>query len=116
MVADIRRSKSIFAKFPMEEGETKEKWRLRIQPLADAEDVRKEDETDEEHLKRLFKLESDLDEITFPILKSICEVFGLREPTDKDLESTNWIDLKLFIFNVLDAADIPAGDFAVRNQ
>lgn len=115
-VADIRRNHSIFAKYPMEEGETKEKWRVRVEPIMEADLTRKEDEPLTDHLKRMFELKSDTHEMALDVLNAICTVFGLRVVSEEDFKKANWIDVKALIFDVLDLGDIPAADFAPRRM
>lgn len=110
-VADIRRKHSIFAKYPMEEGESREKWKERVEPIIEADLTRKEGEGLQDHLKRIFEIKSDSHEMAPEILNAICEVFGLREVKEEDFKQSNYIDVKAFIYDVLSLGDIPCDDF-----
>lgn len=113
-VSDIRRRHSIFAKYPMDEEETREKWRERVEPLIEKDLTRKEGEALQDHLKRVFETKSDTHDMAYEIIKAICETFALREVNEDDFKKANWIELKTFIFNVLNSGDIPADDFAPK--
>ena len=110
-VADIRRKYSVFSKYPMAEGETKEKWRERVEPVIESDLTRKEGEDLQAHLKRMFEAKSDTHDMAPEILNSICNTFGLREVSLDDFKKANWLDTKEFIYNVLNLGDIPADDF-----
>lgn len=110
-VSEIRRKHSVFTKYPMEEGETKDKWRERVEPLVETSLVRKDDESVQEHLQRMFEAKVDTHEMAPEILNAICGVFSLREVSEEDFKKANWLDVKEFIYNVLYLGDIPAEDF-----
>lgn len=100
----------------MEESETREKWRARIEPLIEEDLIRKEGETQEVHLKRMFELKSEAQEMAPEILSVVCKTFNLREPSEEDFKEVNYLQLKGFIFDALDLADIPADDFQSTNK
>ncbi len=106
-ITDIRRAHSLFSKYPLNEGESREKWRERIEPLMEKELVRKEGEAAEDHLKRLFDTKVDAREMTFEIVEAIGETFKLAKPAKEDLRACNYLKLRTFIYNVLNLADIP---------
>jgi hypothetical protein len=110
-IADIRRNHSLFAKYPLEENETREKWKERIEPLMEKDLIRKEGESEGDHLKRLFEAMVDTHEMAFEILGAIAETFRLNPVAQEDFRSANWIKVREFIFNVLHLGDIPADDF-----
>lgn len=110
-VADIRRSSSIFSKYPMEESESREKWKTRVEPQMESDMTRKDGESVADHMKRMFELKSETQEIAPQILSAVCETFNLRTPADEDFKKSNWLDVKQFIYNVLSLGDIPCDDF-----
>jgi hypothetical protein len=111
LVADIRRKHSIFSKYPMDEEETKEKWRARVEPEIELDLVRKDGEKFEDHLKRMFEAKTDSHEMAPEILNAIAKVFSLREVSIDDFKKSNWLDVKAFIYDILSLGDIPAEDF-----
>ncbi len=113
-VAQVRRNHTIFAKYPMNEGEKKEIWRTRVEPEMEADLTRKEGETPVEHLKRLAEFKSDTHEMAPEMLNAICSVFGLRDVPIEDFRQANWLEAKGFIYDVLNLVDIPAEDFAPK--
>ena len=113
-VAQIRREHSIFSKYPMEEGEKRELWKVRVEPIMEADMTRKEGETPLEHLKRMFELKSDSHEMAPQILSTICETFGLREVSAEDFKKANWLEVKSFIYDTLNVVDISCDDFAPK--
>lgn len=98
----------------MEEGENKEKWRARVEPLIEEDLIRKEGETLQDHLKRMFEAKSDTHEMAPEILNAICTVFGLKSVSEEDFRKANYLDVKAFIYDVLSVVDIPADDFYPR--
>lgn len=110
-VADIRRKNSLFAKYPLEEGESREKWRERIEPLMEKDMLRQEGESADDHLKRLFEAKVDTHEIAFEVVGAIADTFQLRAPTKEDFRAANWLKTRKFIYDVLNIGDIPCDDF-----
>lgn len=114
-VSEVRSKSSLLSKYPMEEGETREKWLERIQPLLEKDRARKENESVEDHLKRLFNSRVDSHEAAFDIINAIGATFGNPSVTMEEFKSVNWIALKAFIYDVLDQADIDASEFRPRS-
>lgn len=110
-VAEVRRKNSLFSKYPMEEGETREKWRERIEPLLENDIVRKDGESETEHLGRLFESRVDSHDAAFDIVNAIATSFGNAPFSKEDFKKTNWIDIRGFIYDVLNLGDIPCDDF-----
>lgn len=110
-VAEIRRANSLFSKYPMEEGETREKWRERIEPLLESDVVRKDGESVQEHLGRLFESKVDSHNNAFDIMNAIGSSFG-QQPLSKDeFKKANFLEIKSFIYDVLNLGDIACDDF-----
>lgn len=110
-VAEVRRKQSIFGKYPMSELETKEKWRLRVEPIIEADTTRKVGEEVTDHLKRMFELKSEVREMAPEILNIVCDLFGMKEVPLETFKKSNWLEVKNFIFNVLNLADVACADF-----
>lgn len=113
-VAEIRRKQSIFGKFEMEENETKEKWRLRVEPLIEADTTRKVGESTSDHLKRMFELKSEVRDMAPEILNVVCDLFGMKAVSQEDFKKSNWLDVKNFIYNVLNLADVACADYSPK--
>ncbi len=111
-VAEIRRKRSVYYKWPMLESETSEKWRERVAPMMDADTTRKEGESVDEHMKRLFELKSETHEMAPEVLNAISEIFSCKAPSEEDLKKSNWLETKAFIYDVLNLGDIPCDDFS----
>lgn len=112
-VSEIRINNSPFSKYPMEEGETREKWSERVSPIVQEEEARKEGESSEDHLKRIFTAKNDAQTVAFEIFKAVTDVFNLRTFSKEEFKKVNWIKLKKFLYDVLDTADIPASEYYV---
>lgn len=110
-VAEVRRHSSLFAKYPMEEGESREKWRQRIEPLLENDVTRKEGETVPEHLARLYESKIDSHENTLEILNAIAESFSIMPLTSEDVKKSNWLEVKAFVYDVLNLGDIPCEEY-----
>jgi hypothetical protein len=115
-IAEIRREESIFSKYPMEEGEKREDWRTRCEPLIEEEMTRRPGESTQEHLKRIIELKADTHQLAPKMIKAICETFQLRPPTDDEMRDASWLGVKKFIYEVLTACDIPADDYFVAKS
>jgi len=98
----------------MDEGEKREAWRTRVEPLMEADMVRKDGETPIDHLKRMFELKSDAHEMAPEIINAICDTFGLKEVNRDDFKKANWLEAKSFIFDTLNLMDIPADDYSPK--
>lgn len=114
-VAAIRIKYSIYAKYPQEAGETREAWAERVSKLAQDEYMRKDDETVQDHLKRMFDPKTDTHKMAFEITNAICEVFGQDVVSEARYKSASWLALKNFIYDVLSLGDIPCSDFLVED-
>lgn len=110
-VAEIRKNHSIFVKYPMDEGETREKWRERVEPLLENEQMRVDGESEQDHLKRLFNVKPDAHQMALEIINAIAETFGAKPFSEQELNNANWIAVKQFIYDVLSMGDIAADDF-----
>lgn len=110
-VSEVRQKHSLFSKYPLEEGETKEKWRERVEPLMEKDAVRKDGETPEDHLKRLFQVKPEAHEIAYEVVGVIAEVFNLNHPNELDFKKANWLEVRGFIYDVLNLGDVECSDF-----
>ena len=95
----------------MEEGESRDKWRTRVEPQMESDLTRQDGESVGDHMKRMFELKSETQDMAPKVLASICEVFNLRTPEEDQFKKANWLDVKQFIYNVLSLGDIPCDDF-----
>jgi molecular chaperone GrpE (heat shock protein) len=100
----------VYAKYPFEEGESREKWAERVSKAAQEEYSRQDGETAEAHLKRMFEIKNEAHEMAFEIMNAIAEVFGLKKVTKSDLDKVSWLSLKSFIYDILSMADIPGAE------
>lgn len=108
-VIEIRKKQSIYYKYPFDEGETNEKWSERVSKLVEEEYARKEDESVEEHLKRMFNSQDNRNTVK-DMLNAVTQTFQNRTFSDEQLKKVNPIKLKRFLFDVLTLCDIAAGD------
>lgn len=74
-LGEVKRKHSIFGKYPMEEGETLEKWQERVLPLITSEQTMKEDEGTESYMTRIFKQEMSRKPLIKDTLEAIGEAF-----------------------------------------
>lgn len=109
-VVDIRSKHSVYAKYPFEVNETREQWAERVSKESQGDIVRKEKETAEKHLKRLFDAKSEVSLVVPEIFNSVCEVFGSKTFPATDLKQVNWLKLKRFLADVLTACDVPGAE------
>lgn len=100
-------------RFPMDEEETEVDWQKRVQPILDAEKIRKKGESIEHHRDRLFApSKGNIHTVAFEIIKIIAEIFQPgTEITELVFKQANWLTVKLFIFDILNLADVPCDDF-----
>ena len=112
-IADIRREESIFAKYPLSEGEDRAAWRTRVEPLIEEDMIRKEGEDVSTHLRRMLSLKVDTFELAPKILAAVCDTMGLKNPGEDELGQASWLELKGFIHQILSSCDIPCEDFYV---
>lgn len=110
-VAEIRRKNSIYSKYPFDEGESREHWSERVSKEAQEDGVRKDGETVEDHLRRLFDAQDDTHKTTQEIVLGVCAAFNQPLPTDDQLRKANWLGLNSFLYDVLSLAKIPCPDF-----
>lgn len=110
-VAAIRMKSSLLSQFPMEEGETREKWLERIEPLTDKDRQRKDGESVDDHLKRLFDGKIRSHNAAFEITNAIAETFNLPAVSKEDFKTANWLMVKSFLYDVLNLSDISADEF-----
>lgn len=110
-VTDIRKGHSLFAKYPLEEGESREKWRERIEPLMEKDLVRKDGESSEDHLNRLFEYKDDTFEMEYEIVQAIAKTFALTGPEKEDFRGSNLPKTRKFIYDVLYLGGIPCDEF-----
>jgi hypothetical protein len=96
----------------MEEGETKEKWQERVDPVLENDSIRKDGEDVKDHLKRLIDIKNDIHVMSPEILMVIVDVFGLPELDIEDVKKGNWGEIKSFIYDVLSFGNVPCRDFA----
>lgn len=109
-VVDIRSKHSVYAKYPFEVNETKEQWAERVSKESQGEIVRKEKESTEKHLKRLFDAKSEVSLVVPEIFNAVCEVFGAKTFAPADLKQVNWLKLKRFLADVLSSCDVPGAE------
>lgn len=110
-VAEVRMKSSLLSKFPMDEGEGREKWLERIEPLLEKDRIRKDGESTDDHLKRLFGGKIDSHEAAYDITNAIAKAFDLQPVTMAEFKAANWMAIKSFIYDVLNMADVPADEF-----
>lgn len=106
---EVRKSHSVFAKFPLLENESIEDWEKRCQPLAEAEEKRKDDEKMDDWLKRrYFKVDLDRLDMLVDTLKLIGNTFEGQgyKVSDEQLETVAYPDLKRFVNDVLGLCDL----------
>lgn len=106
---EVRKSHSVFAKYPLLENETIEEWEKRCQPLAEADEKRKEDEKMDEWLKRrYFKVDLDRLDMLVDTLKLFASTFEGQgwKVTDEQLDTLAYPDLKRFVNDVLSLCDL----------
>lgn len=117
-IFEIRKSESLLATHPMLEGEDQDAWLERIGPDLQKEKVRKEGESEEDHIRRLLNPEDeDSFEYTLKVLNSICSIYGLKkEVTEPDLMGGSVNKVKEFIFNILNLSNIKADEFFPKRQ
>lgn len=113
-VAQIRIKNSPYAKYPKQPGEGDTEWRERLRIEAEKEQIRGEEESEKAYLERVFNAKNEQFMLAKEILCSICEVFGLEQPSEARFKSGNWIATKRFIYDVLSLGDIACGDFYVE--
>ena len=109
-VVDIRSKHSIYAKYPFEASETREQWAERVSKESQGEILRKDNESAEEHLKRMFDAKSEISLIVPEIFNAVCEVFDQKTFDTKELKQVNWLKLKRFLADVLMACDVPGAE------
>lgn len=109
-VVDIRSKHSVYAKYPFEANETREQWAERVSKESQSDIVRRDDESNEDHLKRLFDAKSEVSLIIPEIFNAICETFDAKSVDKDKLKTVNWLKLKRFVADVLTACDVPGAE------
>lgn len=112
-VLDVYRRHMPIYRHPMLEEETEDEWKARVQPLLDKEKIRKKGESVEDHQRRLFSPSGgDTHKIAFEIVTAIASVFQPKVVVSpEDYKEANWLKIKLFLFDILNLADIPCDEF-----
>lgn len=85
-----------------------------IEPVVEADTVKKAGESTQDHLKRMFELKSEAHDMAPDFLEAICKTFGIKSPDKVALKKCNWLEVKAFVFNCLNLADVPCDDFSPK--
>ncbi len=113
-IGEIRGSRSIYNRIPAETGELHEKYIERAS-LQDPELIKKEDETTEEHAARVMRPKIEVRELGFLIINGLAPLFEQEQVSKGAYDSCPWLPTRDFIYNVLNYAECPAGDFSPKS-
>lgn len=110
-LAQVKKKHSLFAEYPMEEGEDQDTWYERISPILAEKNKKKKKESNEQYLVRLFKSDMTKQDYVVDALKAIAKTFeGQDSKLDEEtLKSLPYVKTKEFIKEVLSLCDIPLG-------
>ena len=118
LVAKTRALSSVLLEHPMEEGETLDDWQERAGKIADAEFfMRKDGESVEDHVARINTPKLDAQDMVLPLLNGVMQILEGKEAsqiTANDVEDSNWLRLKDFVFRVFQAADVWMPEYAPK--
>ena len=110
-LGEVKQKNSIFGKYPLEDGETLEKWQERVLPLLGEETKKKEDEDVDTYMTRIFKPENDKKQLVLGVLSAIGETFDQPGKVTKEVEDQfPYISTKMKIVSLLKACDLPTMD------
>lgn len=113
-IAKVRGNRSIYSRLPMNCGETNQDY-LERASAEDPEIVRKEDESVEEHTQRIYTPKVDSLELGFLFLNALAPLFDQPTIAREDYDKAQLLKTKDFVFNILNFADIPAGEFSPKS-
>lgn len=109
-LGEVTRKHSIFGKYPLKDGETIDEWRERVEKEIPEKNKKKDEESAEDYLKRIFKPQRDKHELIFDVLMSFCSVFG-GSMTREGFRSSPYGESKSFVLKVLKGIDFPTAEY-----
>lgn len=109
-LAEVSRKHSIFGKYPMEEGETIEAWKERVEKEIPEKNRRKDEESVDEYMKRIFKPQQDKKLMLFDTLSAISHTFG-GSVSYEGFRKAPYGDSKNFVLKVLKGMDFPVVEY-----
>lgn len=110
--ADVKKSHSAFAQYPMQEGESMEDWSERAFKAMQDEAKREDGEKVEDYLKRIYSLSTDKHKLVFDTIEMLAKVFKQDgKVTKESCKKANYPEAKAFVVAVFRAADLSTRDF-----
>jgi hypothetical protein len=110
LLAEVSLKSTIFGKYPLQDNESLEEWRERVEKEIPEKNKKKEDETASEYMKRVFKPQQDKKQMVFDTLEAMAKVFG-GSVSHEGFMKQPYGDSKSFVVKVLKAIDFPTGEY-----
>lgn len=111
-LAEVSYKNSIFAKYPMEKGETEEEWSARVSPLISEDRSRKEKESMEAYLKRIFKDNNgNKSKLIFDTLVALAKIFNQPAVVKENYGKGSITQIKGFIREILTTCSFSVKDY-----
>lgn len=110
--AEVKQKHSLFAKYPLEDGESVEDWSKRAFTQLTEENKKKDEESLQEYFQRAYVLSLDKHKLIFDTIKMMAKVFGQEgKVTDSGFKKCNYPEAREFVIKVLDTAGLSTKDF-----
>jgi hypothetical protein len=110
--SEVKTKHSLFAKYPMKDGESSQEWQERVLPLLAAESNKLDKESNKDYLARIYKLSLDKHKLTIDTIKMLAKVFGQEaKATDASFKKCSFVAARKFVVTVFEACCLPTRDF-----